>query len=197
MIEFYNYLIENIFQFMGVLFSIIYVLFSIRQNILCWPALIIAAVFNFYAYYLINLPLQSIMQLFFILTAFYGWHKWRKSQEKSALLVNRWQIKSHLMWLTIGLTSTLVIGFFLNSINSNSIFHSSYPFLDALMFVFNIIPMYMTGKKILESWIYFILIDIISGVFYAITGEFFFCFLFFCYIGFATQGYLTWKKEIS
>jgi len=197
MIEFYNYLIENIFQFMGVLFSIIYVLFSIRQNILCWPALIIAAVFNFYAYYLINLPLQSIMQLFFILTAFYGWYKWRKSQEKSALLVNRWQIKSHLMWLTIGLTSTLVIGFFLNSINSNSIFHSSYPFLDALMFVFNIIPMYMTGKKILESWIYFILIDIISGVFYAITGEFFFCFLFFCYIGFATQGYLTWKKEIS
>ena len=197
MIEFYNYLIENIFQFMGVLFSIIYVLFSIRQNILCWPALIIAAVFNFYAYYLINLPLQSIMQLFFILTAFYGWHKWRKSQEKSALLVNRWQIKSHLIWLTIGLTSTLVIGFFLNSINNNSIFHSSYPFLDALMFVFNIIPMYMTGKKILESWIYFILIDIISGVFYAITGEFFFCFLFFCYIGFATQGYFTWKKEIS
>ena len=197
MIEFYNYLIENIFQFMGVLFSIIYVLFSIRQNILCWPALIIAAVFNFYAYYLINLPLQSIMQLFFILTAFYGWYKWRKSQEKSALLVNRWQIKSHLIWLTIGLTSTLAIGFFLNSINSNSIFHSSYPFLDALMFVFNIIPMYMTGKKILESWIYFILIDIISGVFYAITGEFFFCFLFFCYIGFATQGYLTWKKEIS
>ena len=197
MIEFYNYLIENIFQFMGVLFSIIYVLFSIRQNILCWPALIIAALFNFYAYYLINLPLQSIMQLFFILTAFYGWYKWKKSQEKSTLLVNRWQIKSHLIWLTIGLTSTLVIGFFLNSINSNSIFHSSYPFLDALMFVFNIIPMYMTGKKILESWIYFIVIDIISGIFYAITGEFFFCFLFFCYIGFATQGYLTWKKEIS
>ncbi len=197
MIEFYNYLIENIFQFMGVLFSIIYVLFSIRQNILCWPALIIAAVFNFYAYYLINLPLQSIMQLFFILTAFYGWHKWRKSQEKTTLLVNSWQIKSHLTWLTIGLISTLAIGFFLKSINNNSIFHSSYPFLDALMFVFNIIPMYMTGKKILESWIYFIVIDIISGIFYAITGEFFFCFLFFCYIGFATQGYLTWKKEIS
>tara|TARA_B100000427_G_scaffold107058_1_gene88761 strand:- start:58 stop:606 length:549 start_codon:yes stop_codon:yes gene_type:complete len=182
---------------MGVLFSIIYVLFSIRQNILCWPALIIAAVFNFYAYYLINLPLQSIMQLFFILTAFYGWHKWRKSQEKTTLLVNSWQIKSHLTWLTIGLISTLAIGFFLKSINNNSIFHSSYPFLDALMFVFNIIPMYMTGKKILESWIYFIVIDIISGIFYAITGEFFFCFLFFCYIGFATQGYLTWKKEIS
>ena len=67
---------------MGVLFSIIYVLFSIRQNILCWPALIIAATFNFYAYFLINLPLQSIMQLFFILTAFYGWYKWKKFKKK-------------------------------------------------------------------------------------------------------------------
>ncbi len=197
MTEFYNYLIENIFQFMGVLFSIIYVLCSIRQNILCWPALIIAAIFNLYAYYLINLPLQSIMQLFFILTAFYGWYKWKKNKGETALLVNRWQIKSHLIWLTIGLISTLAIGFILKSINNNPIFHSSYPFLDALMFVFNIIPMYMTGKKILESWIYFIIIDIVSGIFYAITGEFFFCFLFFCYIGFATQGYLTWKKEIS
>ena len=197
MTEFYYYLIENIFQFMGVIFSIIYVLFSIRQNILCWPALIVAAIFNLYAYYLINLPLQSIMQLFFILTAFYGWYKWRKNQEKTVLLINRWRIKNHLIWLTIGLISTLTIGFMLQSLNNNPVFYSSYPFLDSLMFVFNIIPMYMTGKKVLESWIYFIVIDIISGIFYAITGEFFFCFLFFCYIGFATQGYLTWKKELS
>ena len=197
MTEFYNYLIENIFQFMGVIFSIIYVVLSIRQNILCWFALIIAAIFNLYAYYLINLPLQSMMQLFFILTGFYGWYKWRNDQGENSLFVSSWRTRDHLLWLTIGLTSTLCISFILTSLNNNPIFYSSYPFLDSLMFVFNLIPMYMTGKKILESWIYFIVIDIISGVFYAITGEFFFCFLFFCYIGFATQGYLTWKKEMA
>ena len=197
MTEFYNYLIENIFQFMGVIFSIIYVLLSIRQNILCWFALIIAAIFNLYAYYLINLPLQSMMQLFFIITGVYGWYNWRQDQEENSLLVSSWPIGNHLRWLTIGLTFTLCISLILTSLNNNPIFYSSYPLLDSLMFVFNLIPMYMTGKKILESWIYFIVIDIISGVFYAITGEFFFCFLFFCYIGFATQGYLTWKKEMA
>ena len=138
-----------------------------------------------------------MMQLFFILTGFYGWYKWRTDQGEDSLSVSSWQIKNHLTWLTIGLIFTLCISFILTSLNNNSVFYSSYPFLDSLMFVFNIIPMYMTGKKILESWIYFIVIDVISGVFYAITGEFFFCFLFFCYIGFATQGYLTWKKEMA
>jgi len=196
MIELYGYLIENIYQFIGVVFSIIYVFFSIRQNILCWAALIIAAIFNMYAYYLIDLPLQSILQLFFIATGFYGWYQWSENAKKLGLSVISWGIKKHILWVSVGILLAVCLGFLLKFLNTNPMLQSSYPFLDSLMFMFNIIPMYMTGQKILESWIYFIVIDIISGVFYAITGEFFFCFLFFCYLGFATQGYITWKKEI-
>ena len=194
--DIYIYLIENIYQFLGVVLSIIYVLFSIRQNILCWIALILAAIFNMYAYYLIELPLQSIMQLFFIGTGLYGWYNWSQKTNNQPLKISTWSGKKHLSWLSIGLIITFLITIILSKLQGSSLLYSKYPFLDALMFTFNIIPMYMTGKKILESWIYFIVIDVISGVFYAITGEFFFCFLFFCYIGFATQGYLTWKKEI-
>ena len=194
--DLYIYLMENIYQFLGVLFSIIYVIFSIKQNIFCWAALILAAIFNMYAYYLIELPLQSIMQLFFIGTGIYGWYNWSKNIRSQPLKVSRWSKKQHILWLSTGFIVTFLITIVLIELQNIPLLYSKYPLLDALMFMFNIIPMYMTGKKILESWIYFIIIDIVSGIFYAITGEFFFCFLFFCYIGFATQGYLTWKKEI-
>ena len=190
--EIINYIINNIYQFFGVIFSIIYVLFSIRQNILCWHALIIASILNMCAYSIINLPLQVIMQLFFIGTGLYGWYNWNKGEKSGQLKVKSWQLKRHIKWTVYGLLTTCLLTIILNKLN----FNSSYPFLDSLMFTFNIIPMYMTGKKILESWIYFIIIDIISGFFYLLTGEYFFCFLFFCYIGFAISGYKTWKKEI-
>jgi len=197
MIDLYSYTIENIFQFLGVIFSFIYVVLSIRQNIWCWAALIVASLFNLYAYFLIHLPLQSIMQFFFIITGFYGWYKWRAKQQNNILKVSSWSVKKHAVWITTGLVITYLISTGLVQFNNITLLESHYPFLDALMFIFNIIPMYLTGKKILECWIYFIVIDIISGVFYLQTGEFFFCFLFFCYIGFATKGYITWKKEIT
>tara|TARA_B100000902_G_C27319663_1_gene923556 strand:+ start:3755 stop:4348 length:594 start_codon:yes stop_codon:yes gene_type:complete len=197
MVELYNYFINNIYQFLGVCFSILYVIFSIRQNILCWPALIIAAAFNIFAYHLIELSLQVFMQIFFIITAIYGWYKWTQPKKSTELKISQWSAKKHIMWISIGIIFTYTNSLILKQLSTNAILYSNYPFLDSLMFTFNIIPMYMTGRKVLESWLYFIVIDIISGIFYITTGEFFFAFLFFCYIGFACSGYITWKKEMT
>ena len=195
--EILNYITEHIYEFFGVLFSIIYVILSIKQNIFCWPALIIAALLNGYAFFTIGLPLQSVMQLFFIAVGFSGLKKW-SNKTNNKLIVRSWNFKSHLMIIFIGSLLTLGLFTFLKSdLIFNSIFVSKDPFFDALMFMFNIIPMYMTTKKILESWLYFIWIDIISGFFYLYTGDYFYCFLFFFYIPFAIHGYLTWKTDLQ
>ena len=194
MIEIYKYIIQNPYEFMGVVFSIVYVCFSIQQNILCWPALIIAAMLNGYAFYLIELPLQSVMQLFFISVAFSGWKNWNK-EEKNKVLVKKWTNKQITFWIGYGLIATLILSQILFQLKETS-FSSKDPFFDSLMFIFNIIPMYMTTKKIIQSWLVFIVIDLISGFFYLHTGDYFYCFLFFFYIPFAVYGYLNWKKEI-
>ena len=193
----FNYISDNIYEFFGVTFSFIYVIFSIRQNILCWPALIIASLFNMYAYYLIHLPLQTSMQIFFIATAIYGWHTWKSIKNSRDLKITTWNYKKNLILISMGIFLVIIMTMILSKLNIKSIFHSNNPFSDSLILVFNIIPMYMTGKKILESWIYFIVIDIYSCIFFYLTESYFFSFLFLCYIGFATYGYITWKKEIK
>ncbi len=195
--EILNYISSHIYEFLGVLFSIIYVILSIKQNILCWVALIIAAILNGYAFFTIGLPLQSVMQLFFIIVGLSGLKNWSKKEENK-LIIQSWNIKTHMMVIFTGSILTLGLFTFLKSdLISNSIFLSIDPFFDTLMFMFNVIPMYMTTKKILESWLYFIWIDIISGFFYLHTGDYFYCFLFFFYIPFAIHGYLTWKKDLT
>ena len=88
MIEIYNsilnhpiFFLQKTCEFFGVIFSFIYVIYSIRQNILCWPALIIAALFNIPCFIIQELPLQSIMQAFFIITGVYGWLNWKGAQK--------------------------------------------------------------------------------------------------------------------
>ena len=158
--------------------------------------MIIAAILNGYAFLIIGLPLQSIMQLFFIGVGISGWKNWSNKKGKRNLIIKSWNTTKHLFWILFGTSLTLILFKLLNAdILRNSMFESSNPFFDSLMFVFNIIPMYMTTKKVLESLIYFIWIDIISGCFYLYTGDFFYCFLFFFYIPFATHGFLTWKKD--
>tara|TARA_B100001250_G_scaffold402975_1_gene416833 strand:- start:739 stop:1329 length:591 start_codon:yes stop_codon:yes gene_type:complete len=196
MIDIYNYINEHTYEFFGVIFSIVYVILSIKQNTLCWIALIIASLFNMYAYYLIQLPLQTMMQVFFISTAIYGLYNWSLKTKSSKLTVTTWKLNHHIKWIIIGFIFTISLNIILEQ-TKLEIFNTNYPFSDSLIFVFNIIPMYMMGKKILESWIYFIVIDIYSGCFFYITEAYFFSFLFFCYIGFATHGYLTWKKVIK
>lgn len=207
--EILNYITDHIYEFFGVLFSIIYVILSIRQNIFCWPALIIAAILNCYAFYLIELPLQSIMQLFFICVGISGWISWTKIDDKKNI-VKKWRAKQITFWLTGGFILTLLLTQILILIG-NSPSHlssasslweilqslqSKHPFFDSLMFMFNIIPMYMTTKKVIQSWLIFIVIDVVSGFFYLYTGDYFYCFLFFFYIPFATHGYLSWKKDL-
>jgi len=196
MIDIYNYINEHTYEFCGVVFSIMYVILSIKQNVFCWITLIIAAIFNMYAYWLIQLPLQSVMQVFFIGTALNGWYNWRKKETESELNVNTLRWNKHLKWIFIGILSTIVLNQFLHN-TTIEIFQTNYPFADSFIFIFNIIPVYMMGKKVLEAWIYFIVIDIYSGCFFYITEAYFFSFLFFCYIGFATYGYINWKKEVT
>jgi len=192
-----NYVINHIYEFFGVLFSIIYVVLSIRQSIYCWFALIIAAIINGYAFLLIGLPLQSVMQIFFIVVGISGLKNWSNINNKKIYVVSR-NFNFHLYVTLIGSIVTIILFKFLqSSLILNSQFLSKEPFFDALMFMYNIIPMYMTTKKILESWLYFIWIDVISGFFYLQSGDYFYCFLFFFYIPFAIHGYLTWKKELK
>ena len=109
-----DYVINHIYEFFGVLFSIIYVVLSIRQSIYCWIALIIAAIINGYAFFLIGLPLQSVMQIFFIVVGISGLKNWSSINTKKIYVVTR-NFNFHLYVILIGSILTIVLFKFLQS----------------------------------------------------------------------------------
>ena len=87
------------------------------------------------------------MQIFFIVVGISGLKNWSSINTKKIYVVTR-NFNFHLYVILIGSILTIVLFKFLqSSLISNSQFLSKEPFFDALMFMFNIIPMYMTTKK--------------------------------------------------
>ena len=74
---------------------------------------------------------------------------------------------------------------------------AALPLIDAFTTVFSLFATFMVTRKILENWIYWIVIDAVSIYLYYSRDLYLTAALFAAYIIIAAFGYLSWKKEIS
>jgi nicotinamide mononucleotide transporter len=74
---------------------------------------------------------------------------------------------------------------------------SSMPFLDAFTTAASIVATWMLARKLIEHWLIWIVIDVLSMGMYLYKGMFFYAFLFVVYTIGAILGYVEWRKKIS
>ncbi len=183
------FLKDNSLESIAVIFSLIYVFLAAKKNIYCWFAAIISVCLYIYICYNTKLYAETGLQIFYLLMAFYGYYNWK--QEKSESMLS-WSIDTHLLYITIGLIITFFIGYYL-TIYTNA----SSPIIDAFTSVFAIIGTYMITKKVIENWLYWIVIDIVSIHLYYSKDLYLSSILFIIYTFMAIYGYITWLKKIK
>lgn len=183
------FLKDNSLESIAVVFSIIYVWLAAKKNIYCWVAAIISVCMYIHICYNAKLYAETGLQIFYLLMAFYGYYSWNKEDSKK---IFSWEIQTHLTYITIGLIFTLIIGYYL-TIYTNA--HS--PIIDSFTTVFSIIGTYMIAKKVLENWLYWIVIDIVSIHLYSSKELHLSSILFFIYTLVAIYGYISWLKKIK
>jgi nicotinamide mononucleotide transporter len=71
------------------------------------------------------------------------------------------------------------------------------PYLDAFTTIFSLMATFMVAKKVLENWIYWIIIDAFSVYLFASRGLYMTSVLFILYTLIAIFGYFSWKKQFN
>ena len=71
------------------------------------------------------------------------------------------------------------------------------PLLDSFTTIFSFIATWMTARRVLENWIYWIAIDGLSVYLYYSRGLDVYSLLSFVYTGMAIYGYFNWKKDLD
>ena len=178
----------SIIETLAVIFSIIYIILTTKQNIWCWAAAGISVALYIYICFSAELFPETGLQVFYLIMAFYGYYNWTKKEQD--LQINQWSAEKHLTLIITGAIITFLIGFYFTTYTS-----AKMPIVDSFTTVFSVIATYMVTKKVLENWLYWIVIDVVSIYLYYSRELHLTSLLFLAYTIIAIFGYFIWLNK--
>ncbi|GAB2709725.1 nicotinamide riboside transporter PnuC [Aliiglaciecola aliphaticivorans] len=181
---------QSVLEVAAVSFSLLYPWLAARQNILCWPAALISTSLYIYIFWEVSLPFNSVLNLYYLIMAIYGWLKWQKKAEEKTLEVTVVPLFIHLWMVSL----LVVLGLALPHLVTLS-WQGGDLYLDAFVTVFSVYATYLMANKILENWLFWIVINSFAAYLYFINGLLLTGIMFIWYFGLALYGYFKWRKD--
>ena len=186
-----QFLQNSLLELTAVVFAILYLLLAVRENILCWAAAIVSTLIYLFIFWEVNLYMESGLQIYYIAMAVFGWYQWRQADNTTnALQVSTWSLSQHCMALTSIAALTFLSGYLLNSGTD-----AQLPFLDSFTTWASVVTTFMVARKILENWIYWLVIDSVSIYLYLDRELYFTALLVAVYIVIIFFGWFSWLKS--
>ena len=176
-------------EIFAVIFAITYLILAVRQNILCWYAAFLSTAIYTFLYWDVSLYMESILNVYYLLMAIYGWVNWNNKNDQIDLPIMEWSINKHFISILIILFFTLVSGFLLNNTEA------ARPYLDSFTTWGSVFTTYMVTQKILSNWLYWFVINGV-GIFLNIDKELYLtALLLLSYQVISILGFINWRKS--
>ena len=178
----------------AVIFGLIYVILAARESVWCWFwGILSTALWAYATYTLYDLYVDALLQVFYVCVSFFGIYQWMKGgQRKEELQISSLKLNQHFALIGGGLILSLLVGYFFAEYTQ-----AASTYLDAFTTVFSIIATFMVVRKVLENWIYWIVVDAVYVYLYFTRGSILFTLLMVIYTVIAVFGYLEWKKKVA
>ena len=182
----------SIWEWLGFLTGVLYVVFISYKKIIAWLFALISSTIYVYLCFKSKLFIETGLQFFYVIMAIYGWFKWNSDQTDNHGIIIKWKPKFHLLNILISVLLVGLLGYIFDSYTNQE-----NPYTDAFSTVFSLAATFMVTKKVLENWIYWIVIDAVCIYLFASRGLFLTSILFFFYTIIAVFGFVQWRREFK
>lgn len=185
-------------ELIGTLFGFISVILAARANILTWSTGIINEAAFFILFYQVQLYSDMYLQIYFFGVTIYGWYYWKNQNGSSSIttLSKQWRLRI----LLILVVMTLLSGNAMSKVHLYfpDIFSqpASYPYWDALTTMSSIVATILLSRKIIETWVLWIVVDIISVVLYLFKGIHLVAIEYVIFLIICVVGFNNWRNKI-
>jgi nicotinamide mononucleotide transporter len=179
-------------EVLGVVFSILYLYFSIRQNILLWPMGIISALLYMVVFFRSKFYADMSLNAYYFFISIYGWIVWKRGRSKHGdkMPIKRLRVRLAMILVLVTAVVFLFTGMILSRYTDSPI-----PYWDAFTTAVSFTATWMLARKILEHWILWIVVDAVSMGLYLYRGLYPTLVLFAIYTTMAVVGWIEWRKE--
>ncbi|MEO5373445.1 MAG: nicotinamide riboside transporter PnuC, partial [Alphaproteobacteria bacterium] len=151
-------------EIIATLFGLASVWLTVRRNIWLWPTGLVMVALYAFIFYEARLYSQAVLQVIFVVLQVYGWHHWlRGGGGNEALPVSRLTWRQTLAWLGAAVAGAAVLGHAMDRW-----FDAAMAYPDAFITTLSLVSQWLLGRKVLESWLGWIVVDVVAiGVYLA------------------------------
>ncbi|MDB4874765.1 MAG: hypothetical protein JWM41_1211 [Gemmatimonadetes bacterium] len=180
-------------ELFAVIFGVVSVFLSVRQNIWSWPTALVNVALYFWLFYRSGLYSDMGLQAVYFALSLYGWYEWLYGGKgHTPLRVSR---ASPRLWITLGAIGVAVWAI-LGQITSR-LPGVALPYFDAATTTVSLIAQYMMTRKILENWALWIGVDVLYVGMFIYKGLYLTAANYAIYLALAVMGHVAWKRSLT
>lgn len=174
----------------AVVFGIAYVLLAAKESLWTWFFAFIGTLIYTILFWNSALLSSSLLNFYYMGMAIYGFILWRSGGKNGEELeITQWSVKKNSFLIFSGFIIAAILGYV-----SDTYTDAQFAYLDTFVMVFSVLATWMLANKVLENWIYWIVVDSAAVVLYWQSGYLATIVLFSFYIVLAFYGYISWTK---
>lgn len=195
--QFINGLLETKwYEFIAVLFGIVSVWLSKKENILVFPVGLVNTILYVYISLKFHLIGEAAVNVYYTIVSIYGWILWARKDETRKPVLHITYSSSR-QWLTqIAFFAFFYIIIFLClSYLKKEFAPGALPAADAFASATAFTGMWLMARKKIESWYWYIATNIASIPLYFVKGLVFTSFYYLVLLVLAVSGLVEWRKK--
>lgn len=181
------------FEAVAVLFGIVSVWLSVKENIWSWPTAIVNVSLYFVIFYHQKLYADMGLQVFYAAISAYGWYHWLfGGAQHSRLQVSRTPRPLWLLLPVLWVVASLGLGTLLDRTTD-----AALPYMDSALTSGSLIAQWMMTRKYVGNWSVWILLDVAYVGVFINRGLYLTAFLYAVFLVLAAKGRLEWRRSLE
>jgi nicotinamide mononucleotide transporter len=174
--------------------ALIYVWLAAKEKMWCWAwGIVSCSLWAWADFGRYNLWVDGILQIFYVGMGVWGLYSWRfGGAGKKELPISRLPLKSHLGIFAAGMVITLALGYVFDRYTPTAL-----PYPDSFITAFSILATFLTVRKVLENWLYWIVVDALAVFLFAARDAVLIAIVMVAYTFIAVFGFINWRRKFA
>lgn len=192
---------------LAMVLAIGYLLLAARESLWCWGCALVSSVLYVWLTWNVRLYMDAALNVFYAAMAVWGWWQWQhgssgrdrdregdkegdKEASRNALAISVMSWRQHVQCAMAVIALSLLNGYLMQHYTD-----AAWPYVDSFITWSSVVTTFLVVRKVLENWLYWILIDGIAVIVYFERGLYATALLFTGYVVIVVFGYRKWLRE--
>jgi len=190
-----DWIVANWVELAAAILGLIGITLQIKQNSWYWLTSIIMVSLYIYVFFVSGFYADMSFQFYYLVVSIYGWYFWltvKDKQQKSEIRTSRLNKNQWIYSILVSSAFYILIYLILDKFTDSEVAIG-----DAFTTSLSFVATWLLARRILENWLFWIVIDAVSTGLYIYKGLYPTAILFTVLTILAVVGYIKWKKSLD